>query len=229
MENMISIAVKGNYLEISFNYSSTNKFSSKVRNLQKVRDFLFDWKVKIDGNLVYDANLYPNNYHVELNGVIINNQELDQIFDINFGSVKVISLILPNTHNIGEGRHKVSLKYQKIKFSFQTQILHFDESIKFPTQSQVENINLHVKQTPQQEEENIKYFKKVRNIIFLVILVIYSGVGLFFFSIFWPTLFDPLASQYDAGLGPGLALVLWIFLGLFLIPISYGKLRKTFR
>lgn len=229
MENLFSVAIKGDYLEISFNYSSNNKFSSKVRYLQKLRDFLFDWKIKIDGNLVYDAHLYPNNFHVELNGVIIHNQDLDQIYDINFGTVKVVSIITPNIYKIGEGKHKITLKYQKNKFTFYTSILCFDDEIKFPAQSQVEIIKQHVKPPALKEEEIKRYFSNLRKIVFLVVILLYLGVGLYFFSLLLPALLDPLASQFDAGLGPGAALGIWIFLGFFLIPISYGKLRKTFR
>ena len=229
MENLISLAVKGEYLEISFNYSSNNKFSSKARYLQKLKDFLFDWKIKIDENLVYDAQLNPNNFHVELNSAIIFNQDLDQIYDINFGTVKVVSIITPNIYKIGEGKHKITLINQKNKFTFHTRILHFDDEIKFPTQSQVEMIKQQIKPSTLKEQEIRSYFSKVRKIVFLVVILLYLGVGLYFFSILLPALLDPLASQFDAGLGPGLALGIWIFLGFFLIPYSYGELRKTFR
>jgi hypothetical protein len=229
MENLISVAIKGEYLKISFNYSSNNKFSSKARYLQKLKDFLFDWKIKIDGNLVHDAQIYPNNFHVELNGVIICNQDLDQIYDINFGTVKVLSIISPNIYKIGEGKHKITLIYQKNKFTFHTRILHFDDEINFPAQSQVEIIKQQVKPFALKEQEIKRYFSKLRKIIFLVIISMYLGVCLYFFLLLLPALLDPLASEFDAGLGPGLALGIWIFLGLFLIPISYGKLRKIFR
>ncbi|MBY9012778.1 MAG: hypothetical protein KGD70_10430 [Candidatus Lokiarchaeota archaeon] len=229
MENLISLAVKGEYLEISFNYSSNNKFSSKARYLQKLKDFLFDWKIKIDENLVYDAQLNPNNFHVELNSAIIFNQDLDQIYDINFGTVKVVSIITPNIYKIGEGKHKITLINQKNKFTFYTRILRFDDEIKFPAQSQFEIIKQQVKPLALKEQEIRRYFNKVRKIIFLVVILMYLGVCLYFFSLLLPALLDPFASQFDAGLGPGLALGIWIFLGLFLIPISYGKLRKIFR
>lgn len=229
MENLFSVAIKGDYLEISFNYSSNNKFSSKVRYLQKLRDFLFDWKIEIDGNLVYDANLNPTNFDVELNGVIIYNQDLDQIYDINFGTVKVVSIISPNIYKIGEGKHKIKLINQKTKFSFNTKILRFEDEIKFPAQSQVEIIKQQIKPPALNEEEIKRYFSKVRKIIFLVVILMYLGVGIYFFSLLLPALLDPTASQYDAGLGPGLALGIWIILGFLLIPISYGNLRKTFR
>ena len=229
MENLISIAVKGDHLEISFNYTSNNKFSSRLRHLQKLKDFLFDWKIKIDGNLVYDAQLNPNNFHVELNGALIYNQDLDQIYDINFGIVKVVSIISPNIYKIGEGKHKITLIYQKNKFRFQTEILRFDDEIKFPGQSQVEIVKQQKMSSVLNEQEVEKYFSNVRKIAFLVIILLYLGVGLFFFSLLLLALLNPLASQYDAGLGPGSALGIWVFLGFFLIPISYMKLRKTFR
>lgn len=229
MENLISVAVKGDYIEISFNYSSNNKFSSRVRHLQKLKDFLFDWKLQIDKNLVYDAQLYPKNFHVEINGVIILNQDLDQIYDINFGTVKVVSIISPNIYKIREGKHKITLVYKKNKFSFHSEILQFDDEIIFPVQSQVEIIKQQLKLPALKEQEIRTYFNKARKIVFLVVILLYLGVGLYFFILLLPALLDPLASQYDAGLGPGLALGIWIILGLVLIPISYANLRKTFR
>jgi len=59
--------------------------------------------------------------------------------------------------------------------------------------------------------------------------LLYLGVGVYFFLLLLIALLDPLASQFDAGLGPGAALGIWIFLGFLLVPISYGKLRKTFQ
>jgi len=204
-------------------------FSSKMRYLQKLKDFLFDWKIQVDKNLVYDAQLNPNNFHVEINGVIILNQDLDQIYDINFGTVKVVSIISPNIYKIREGKHKITLVYKKNKFSFRSEILQFDDEIIFPVQSQVEIIKQQLKLPALKEQEIKNYFSKARKIVFLVVILLYLGVGLFFFSLLLPALLDPLASQYDAGLGPGLALGIWIILGFVLIPISYANLRKTFR
>ena len=96
MERLFSITIYGEFLRITLQYDPKGTIFSKLRYLQKMKDFIYDLKISIDDRCIYDASSYPNDFHIEINGNFIYNQDLDKILDISFGMVKIISIIVPN-------------------------------------------------------------------------------------------------------------------------------------
>jgi len=104
----MKVEIIGDYIEFSL------KFETIKRNLMEELKCLI---IKIDGTVVYDVDLFPNSFHVRLNGVFYNNHDLSKIYNENITTIDNFVLIIPNRSNIISGKHKISLVSKNVNLT----------------------------------------------------------------------------------------------------------------
>ncbi len=125
LKRFMKVEINGDYLE----------FSIKVETLK--RNFLEELKgltIKIDGTIIFDIDLFPNSFHIRLNGVFYNNQDLSKIFNENITPIDNFVLIFPNRSNIISGKHKISFgsKISNLSFTWKFIIMPSQEKLEYP-------------------------------------------------------------------------------------------------
>ena len=220
MKNFFSISIKGTLIELSFHFTPSSNRFSKLRFLSKLRDFVYGCKIKINRNLIFDANLYPEDFHVKIDGSIIQNQDLGKILDINLGTVENLVIFVPNKFNIATGKHKIALSSEvpEFKFVFKTEVLTSTEEIEFPTEQNVEKILQKSESLASYQQDAIEFQSKIVKRAYQIVLLVYLPTLLIFIGINLFILLDPIARQVDAGLGPGLTLIFLICIGICFLP-----------
>lgn len=214
MERLFSITIYGEFLRITLQYDPKGTIFSKLRYLQKMKDFIYDLKISIDDRCIYDASSYPNDFHIEINGNFIYNQDLNKILDISFGMVKIISIIVPNVFLLKEGKHEIAFEFRKTKFMFYTKIKYIDGIIDFPSLSKFESIKQQAEASIPTEEKANNYFTKVRKIATIIAILIYLAVSIFLLTVAIRDSLDPVARQLDLAFSSAIAFVVWTLLGL---------------
>lgn len=220
MKKFISITIKGAFIELSFHFTPSSNQFSKLRFLSKLRDFVNGCKIKINRYLIFDANLYSEDFHVKIDGSLIRNQDLGKILDINLGIIENLVIIVPNKFNIATGKHKIALssKVPEFKFVFKTDVLTSTEEIEFSTEQNVEKILQKSESLASYQQDAIEFQSKIVKRAFQIVLLVYLPTLLIFIGINLSILLDPIARQVDAGLGPGLTLIFLICIGLCFLP-----------
>ncbi len=163
MKKFISITIKGPFIELSFHFTPSSNQFSKLRFLSKLRDFVNGCKIKINRYLIFDANLYSEDFHVKIDGSLIRNQDLGKILDINLGTIENLVIIVPNKFNIATGKHKIALssKVPEFKFVFKTDVLTSTEEIEFPTEQNVEKILQKSESLGSYQQDAIEFQSKI--------------------------------------------------------------------
>jgi len=220
MKNFISITINDAFIKLSFQFTSNSNQFSKLRFLHKLRDFVYGCKIKINRDLIFDANLYSEDFHVKLDGSLIQNQDIDKILNINFGAVENLVIFVPNKFNITSGKHKITLssKVPKFNFVFKTEVPTFIEEIVFPPEQNVEKILQKSDSLASYQQDAIALQNKIVKIGFIIVLSVYLPFLLYFFAICLSLSLDPAARQVDAGLGPCFLLIFFIGMGICVLP-----------
>jgi len=220
MKNFISITIKGAFIELSFHFNSSSHRFGKIRFLHKLREFVYGCKVKIKRYLIFDSSLYSEDFHVILNGSLIQNQDLDKILNVNFGIVENLAIIVPNKYNITSGKHKIALSsvFPKFNFVFKMIISTSTEEIEFPSELHIEKILQKSESSASYQQDARESQNKLVKRAFQIVLLVYIPILLIFFGITLSIMLDPAARQTDAGLGPGLVLIFLIGIGLIFLP-----------
>jgi hypothetical protein len=225
MEKFVSIAIYRGYLKIDFRHDKKDSIFSKLRYLQRINDFIYELKIKVDDHIVFDALTYPNDFHVELNGNFTYNQDLNQILDIRFGMVKVISFIIPNIYQITRGSYEIMFQFSGKTFMFNTRILDFDEKLDFPPSSQIEPIRQQAEASISTEEKAKNYFTKLRKIAIIIGALVYLAVSAFLITATIRASIDPVVRQLDVAFSSLLAFVVWTLL--WVAIFIFTKIMKT--
>ncbi|MFX1281850.1 MAG: hypothetical protein ACFFA3_21045 [Promethearchaeota archaeon] len=88
------------------------------RGKENIRKFLSKMIIWIENTLFFDIKTYPNDFDVDLNGVLYKNQNLDQISEYRIQKGDKIRLITPNRTQISSGWYKIYMgKNRGIYFS----------------------------------------------------------------------------------------------------------------
>jgi len=229
MKNFISITIKGAFIEISFQFTPSSNRFSKLRFLNKLKDFVYGCKIKIKRDLIFDANLYSEDFHVKLDGSLIQNQDLEKILNINFGTVENLVIIVPNKFNITSGKHKIALssKVPKFDYVFKTEVPTSTEEIVFPPEQNVEKILQKSESLASYVQDAEEFQNKFIKIGFIIVLSIYLPFVLYYFVICLSLSLDPVARQVDAGLGPCIVLIFLIGTGICFIPNFKKRMKRT--
>ena len=212
IEKFVSIAIYSGYLKIDFQYDKNDSIFSKLRYLQRIKDFIDDLKIKVDDHFIFDALTWPYDFHVEINGNFTYNQDLNQILDLNFGMVKVISFIIPNIYQISRGKHKILLQFRGKSFIFTARILDFDEKLNFPPSSKIEPIRQQAVALISTEQKVKNYFTKLRIATTIIGALIYLAVSAFLIIATIRASLDPFAHQTNVAFSSAAAFVVWTLL-----------------
>ncbi len=121
----MKVEINGDYIE----------FSIKLETLK--RNLLGELKgliIKIDGTVIFDVDLFPNSFHIRLNGVFYNNHDLSKIYNENITTLDNFVLIIPNRSNIISGKHKISLvsKISNLTVISKFKIMPSQEKLEYP-------------------------------------------------------------------------------------------------
>lgn len=131
-----------------------------------------------------------------------------------------LDIIIPNKFNIRSGKHKIDLRTEtpKFRFVFKAEVSTSTYDIEFPAEPQIEKILQQSESGAYSQQEAKKFQDKFANRVFLIVLLFYLPILFVFLGIFISLSLDPVARQTDAGLGPGLALIFIICIGIFFLP-----------
>ena len=122
LKNFMQVEINGDYIEFSI------KFATLKRNLVEELKGL---RIKIDGTVIFDIDLFPNSFHVRLNGVFYNNQDLFRIYNKKITTLDKFVLIIPNRSNIILGKYKIAF-CSKISNLTVTTKLTIKEKFEYP-------------------------------------------------------------------------------------------------
>lgn len=228
MKNFISITIKGAFIEISFQFTPSSNRFSKLRFLNKLKDFVYGCKIKIKRDLIFDANLYSEDFHVKIDGSLIQNQDLEKILNINFGTVENLVIIVPNRFNITSGKHKIDLssKVPKFNYVFKMEVPASTEEIVFRPEQNVEKILQKSESLASYVQDAEEFQNKFIKIGFIIVLSIYLPIVLYYFVICLSLSLDPVARQVDAGLGPYFLLIFFIGFGICFLPNFKKRMKR---
>ena len=220
MRNLIIITIKGEFLELAFHFTPSSNRFAKLRYQYTLRDFVYGCKLKIKKDIIFDANLYSEDFHVKVDGFIVQNQDLKKILNVNLGSVENLDIIVPNKFNITSGKYKIDLRTEapKFRYVFKAEVLATTENIEFPSEKHIEKILQQSESSASHQQEAKEFQNKIAKRGLQIVLLIYLPVVLIFFGITLFLLLDPVARQTDAGLGPFITLIFLIFIGLCFLP-----------
>jgi len=152
LKSFMKIELDGEYIEFSIKFASVN------RNLEEE---LMGLNITIDGTVIFDIDLIPNNFHIRLNDIFYNNQDLFKIYNKKISTLDKFVLIIPNSSNIIAGKHKISF-YSKISNLTVTTRLIINEKPEYsPIQEKFQNELHHHRYCPlcknMVTEENQKF------------------------------------------------------------------------
>ena len=103
------INIRNKQVEFTFDYRGWNN---------SIRKFLSKLILWIDQGLFFDIKIFPNDFDLELNGILYQNQKINQIIDFRIQKGDIIRLITPNRMNISSGIHKIAMgRKQSIHFN----------------------------------------------------------------------------------------------------------------
>jgi len=121
----MKVEINGDYIEFSI------KFETIKRNLLEELKGLI---IKIDGTVIFDVDLFPNSFHIRLNGVFYNNYDLSKIYNENITTLDNFVLIIPNRSNIISGKHKISFvsKISNLTVTSKFRIMLSQEKLEYP-------------------------------------------------------------------------------------------------
>lgn len=131
---LVTITLLGDYLDITF------PSLTKSRN---VKELLDDLIISLDNIIVYDVNLYPNDYDVKLNGVLYPNQYLSQIHTEALKIGDKLSVVVPNRPNLTVGSYQVEIRTRRtgLKTKFVVELSPYTEktikAVKKPIKKQI--------------------------------------------------------------------------------------------
>ena len=125
LKNFMKVEINGDYIEFSI------KFETLKRNLLGELKGLI---IKIDGTVIFDVDLFPNSFHIRLNGVFYNNHDISKIYNENITTLDNFVLIIPNRSNIISGKHKISLvsKISNLSVTSKFKIMPSQERLEYP-------------------------------------------------------------------------------------------------
>lgn len=106
MKELIKVSVSNKYLHFKMKIGTTS---------QPLRRSLEDLVIKLDDTTIFDAYLYPNDFHIRLNGVLYQNKDLNQIQGRLTSPSDGIEIIIVNRFNIFPGEYKFSFKNRDFK------------------------------------------------------------------------------------------------------------------
>jgi len=229
IKKFFSITIKGAFIELSFHFNSSSKRFGKMLFLYKLRDFIYGCKIKINRDLIFDTNLYSEDFHVKLDSSLIQNQDLEKILNINLRTAENLVIIVPNKFNITSGKHKITLNSEvpKLNVVFKTEVPTSTEEIVFPPEQNVEKILQKSESLASYEQDAEEFQNKIVNIGFIIVLLIYLPPLLYFFGLFLFLLLDPGARVADAGLGPGITLIVLIGIGICFLPNFKKRMKRS--
>ena len=134
MRNLIIITIKGDYLELAFQFTPMSNRFAKLRYQYTLRDFIYSRKLIIKKDVIFDARLYSEDFHVKVDGLFVHNQDLEKILNVNLGSIENLDIIIPNKHNITSGKYKIDLRTEtpKFRYVFKADVSTSTDEIEFP-------------------------------------------------------------------------------------------------
>ena len=220
MRNLIIITIKGEFLDLSFHFTPSSNRFVKLRYQYTLKDFIYGCKLKIKRDIIFDASLYSEDFHVKVDGLFVHNQDLIKILNVNLGSVENLDIIVPNKFKITSGKYKIDLRTEtpKFRYVFKADVSTSTDEIEFPPEQQIEKILQQSESVAYNQQDAREFQSKIVKRGFQIVLLIYLPVVLIFFGITLFLLLDPAASQTDAGLGPFITLIFLIFVGLCFLP-----------
>jgi len=126
LKKFMKVEINGDYIEFSI-----IKFEILKSNLLEELKGLI---IKIDGTVIFDVDLFPNSFHIRLNGVFYNNHDLSKIYKENITTLDNFVLIIPNRSNIISGKHKISLgtKISNFVATWKFIIMPSQEKLEYP-------------------------------------------------------------------------------------------------
>jgi len=121
----MKVEINGDYIEFSI------KFETLKRNLGGELNGL---RIKIDGTVIFDVDLFPNSFCIKLNGVFYTNQNLFKIYNENITKLDKFVIIIPNRSNITLGKHKISFgsKISNLNVTSKFMIISSEEKLEYP-------------------------------------------------------------------------------------------------
>ncbi|MFX1456779.1 MAG: hypothetical protein ACFFDB_15505 [Promethearchaeota archaeon] len=97
-KRLVQVLIRDNSLEFGLPLTVQN---------QSLKQYLEDLIIKVNDNIVYDAELYPFDYDIRLNGIFYSNQQILEIIDKSLNIRDKLKIIVPNREKISSGFHKV--------------------------------------------------------------------------------------------------------------------------
>jgi len=220
MRNFLIITIKGEYLELAFHFTPSSNRFAKLRYQYTLRDFVYGCKLKIKKDIIFDTNLYSEDFHMKVDGIFVQNQDLQNILNISLGALENLIIIVPNRFKITSGKHKIDLRTEtpKFRFVFKAIVSASTMELEFPTEQHFEKILQQSESLASYQQDAKEFQSKFVKWSFLIVLLIYLPMVFIFLGIFISLSLDPVARQTDAGLGPGLTLIFLICIGIFFLP-----------
>ena len=121
----MKVEINGDYIEFSI------KFETIKRNLLEELKGLI---IKIDRTVIFDVDLFPNSFHIKLNGVFYNNHDISKIYYENITTLDNFILIIPNRSNIILGKHRISFvsRISNLTVTSKFKIIPSQEKLEYP-------------------------------------------------------------------------------------------------
>lgn len=113
MKELIKISVSNKYIHFKMKIGLPS---------QPLRKTLEDMIIKLDDNTIFDAYLYPNDFHIKLNGELYQNNELNRIHDIPIRSGDSIEILTINRFKISPGEYKFTFKNRNFNMGATTKL-----------------------------------------------------------------------------------------------------------
>ena len=125
LKSFMKVEINGDYIEFSI------KFETLKRNLGGELNGL---RIKIDGIVIFDVDLFPKSFYVKLNGIFYNNQDLFKIYNEHITRLDKFVLIIPNRSNITLGKHEISYcsKISNLNVTSKFIIISSEEKLEYP-------------------------------------------------------------------------------------------------
>ena len=100
-KRLVKLSILGDSLEFQL---------PPVVHIRSLKHYLEDLVIKVNDQVVYDANAYPFDYDIKWNEKLYLNQEVLEIFDKSLKVGDKLGLIVPNRPNISTGNHRIIIK-----------------------------------------------------------------------------------------------------------------------
>jgi len=182
MRNLIIITIKGEFLELSFHFTPSSNRFAKLRYLYILRDFIYGCKLKIKKDIIFDANLYSGDFHMKVDGLFVQNQDIQNILNISLGAIENLVIIVPNRFKITSGKHKIDLRTEtpKFRYVFKAEVSASTEDLELPSEQHIEKILQQSEPSASYQQDAKEFQSKIAKRGLQIVLLIYLPVVLIF-------------------------------------------------